>query len=122
VLPPEELFFTTPGQVPPRANNDRPDEGECSLESERARFSECEGQCARALSLGTCMLDFRKCYLDSRGSTQVQHDRDQCNLAWEQCLFRVGVSPGSWRRCVEGCSQSNQPYSCQKKPERRTGP
>ena len=123
-LPPEELFFATPGQILPRANGDQSEDGECSLSSERARFSDCEGQCAKALSLSPCVLDFRKCYLDSRGSTQVQHDRDQCNLAWEQCLFRVGVSPGSWRRCVEGCSQANHPYSCQqKKPERdRTGP
>lgn len=117
----EELFFTTPGLLPPRSSAGQSEEGECSLPAARARFSDCEGQCSRALSLSPCVLEFRKCYLESRGSTQVQRDRDQCGLSWEQCLFRVGVSPGSWRRCVEGCAQANEPYSCQKKPE-RSGP
>jgi hypothetical protein len=117
-LPPEELFFSTPGLLQPHSVAGQSEEGECSLNSTRARFSDCEAQCAKALSLGPCMLEFRKCYLESRGSTQVQRDRDQCNLSWEQCLFRVGVSPGSWRRCVEGCAQANEPYNCQRKPER----
>jgi len=120
-LPPEDVFFATPGLFLPRATAGQSEDGECSLAVERARFSDCEGQCAKALSVAPCMLEFRKCYLDSRGSSQVQHDRDQCNLSWEQCLFRVGISPGTWRRCVEGCSQANQPYGCQKKPE-RSGP
>ena len=117
-LPSEELFFSTPGLLQPHGSAGQSEEGECSLPATRARFSDCEGQCARALSLTPCMLEFRKCYLESRGSTQVQRDRDQCSLSWEQCLFRVGVSPGSWRRCVEGCAQANEPYNCQKKPER----
>lgn len=120
-LPPEVVFFSTPGLLVPRATAGQSEDGECSLFAQRARFNDCEAQCAKALSLGQCMQDFRKCYLDSRGSTQVRHDRDQCNLSWEQCLFRVGVSPGSWRRCVEGCAQANEPFSCQKKPE-RSGP
>lgn len=117
----EELFFSTPGLLPPRSSAGQSEEGECSLPAARARFSDCESQCAKALSLSPCVLEFRKCYLESRGSTQVQRDRDQCGLSWEQCLFRVGVSPGSWRRCVEGCAQANEPYNCQKKPE-RSGP
>lgn len=120
-IPTEELFFSTPGLLQPHGSAGQSEEGECSLPATRARFSDCESQCAKALSLSPCMLEFRKCYLDSRGSTQVQRDRDQCGLSWEQCLFRVGVSPGSWRRCVEGCAQANEPYNCQKKPE-RSGP
>lgn len=120
-LPPEDIFFATPGLQLPRGTAGQSEEGECSLNSQRARFTECEGQCARALSLVPCSQEYRKCYLESRGSTQVQRDRDQCNLNWEQCLFRVGVSPASWRRCVEGCSQANEPPVCQKKPE-RSGP
>lgn len=120
-LPSEDVVFSTPGLQLPRATPGQSEEGECSLNAQRARFSDCEAQCSRALTLNPCVQEFRKCYLDSRGSTQVQHDRDQCNLNWEQCLFRVGVSPGSWRRCVEGCAQANEPFNCQRKPE-RSGP
>lgn len=116
-LPPEDVFVSTPGTTLPQTGLG--DEGECSLSAARSRFNDCESQCARAWSMSTALLDFRKCYLDSRGSMQVQHDRDQCNLTWEQGLLRTNVSPASWRRCVEGCAESNVPYSCQKAADRR---
>ncbi len=85
---------------------------ECSAEAQQARFADCEHQCGRALDLATCLFDFRKCHIAARSAPLPQKERDACDLAWEQCLFKTNVGPGSWRRCVEGCTQANEPQAC----------
>lgn len=85
---------------------------ECSAEAQQARFADCEHQCGRALELSTCLFDFRKCHIAARSAPLPQKERDTCDLAWEQCLFKTNVGPGSWRRCVEGCTQANEPQAC----------
>ena len=85
---------------------------ECSAESQQARFADCEQQCGRSLELSGCLLEFRKCHVAARSSAQPQKERDACDLAWEQCMYKTNVAPGSWRRCVEGCTQANEPPAC----------
>lgn len=85
---------------------------ECSAEAQQARFADCEHQCGRALQLSSCLFEFRKCHIAARSAPLPQKERDACDLAWEECLFKTNVGPGSWRRCVEGCTQANEPQSC----------
>lgn len=97
-----------------RAGGGDREDGECSAEAHKARFADCEHQCAKALEISPCLFEFRKCHLDARFSAQPQKDRDACDLTWEQCLFKVNIAPGSWRRCVDGCQQANEPPSCRR--------
>lgn len=108
-------FAATPGLTPQR----RPLAGsegelECSAESQQARFADCEHQCGRALELSACLFAFRKCHINARSAPMPQKERESCDLAWEQCLFNANVAPGSWRRCVDGCVQANEPANCKK--------
>ena len=107
----------TPGLTPqrrPLARGDG-DEGECSAEAHQARFADCEHQCGRALELHTCLFDFRQCHINARGAALPQKEHDACDLAWEQCLFKANIAPGSWRRCVEGCTLAHEPEGCKPK-------
>ena len=101
-----------PSLTPSRAPLALPEVNECSADAQQARFADCEHQCGRALELSACLFDFRKCHIAARGSAQPQKERDACDLTWEQCLFKANVAPGSWRRCVEGCQQANEPAAC----------
>jgi hypothetical protein len=58
------------------------------------------------------MLDRRGCQINARYSQQKQRDLDLCDLAWEKCIYKVGVTPGAWARCMDGCQKSNEPLSC----------
>lgn len=110
----ENTFMATPGLTPqrrPLARGDS-DDGECSADAQQARYADCEHQCGRALELSTCLFTFRKCHINARGSAQPQKEHDACDLAWEQCLYNANIAPGSWRRCVDGCVQTNEPASC----------
>lgn len=98
--------------TPSRTPLGQPEVHECSADAQQARFADCEHQCGRALELSACLFDFRKCHINARQSAQPQKERDACDLAWEQCLFKTNVAPGSWRRCVEGCTQANEPAAC----------
>lgn len=114
----EGSFAATPGlgltpQRRPLAGSDS--DAECSADSQQARFADCEHQCGRALELSACLFAFRKCHINARGTALPQKERESCDLAWEQCLFNANVAPGSWRRCVDGCVQANEPGSCKSK-------
>ena len=109
---PPAVVQPAPSLTPSRTPLAQPEVNECSAESQQARFADCEHQCGRALELSNCLFDFRKCHIAARGSAQPQKERDACDLTWEQCLFKTNVAPGSWRRCVEGCTQTNEPAAC----------
>ncbi len=109
---PPTVTQPAPSLTPSRTPLSQPEVSECSAESQQARFADCEHQCGRALELSTCLFDFRKCHIAARGSAQPQKERDACDLTWEQCLFKTNVAPGSWRRCVDGCVQANEPTAC----------
>ncbi len=113
----DETFNATPGLTPQRRPLSRSDNesGECSSEAQQARFADCEHQCGRALELSACLFTFRKCHINARGTALPQKERDACDLAWEQCLFNANIAPGSWRRCVDGCVQANEPATCKSK-------
>jgi hypothetical protein len=115
--PSSSPYPPTPSMTPQRRPLSRPDNdiGECSSDSQQARFADCEHQCGRALDLSTCLFTFRKCHIDARGMAFAQKEHDACDLAWEQCLFKANVAPGSWRRCVDGCAQANEPSACKSK-------
>lgn len=102
----------TPSLTPSRMPLAQEEVNECSLESQRSRFTECEHQCGRAFAVSACLLEFRKCHVAARSAPQPERERDVCDLAWEQCLYKTNVAPGSWRRCVEGCTQANEPPAC----------
>ena len=88
--------------------------------AQRVRITDCEHQCGKALSLMPCVMDFRKCAIEARYSDKSERDRALCELGWEQCLYKAGVSTGSWRRCAEGCIEVNDPPQCKYKPPRLT--
>jgi hypothetical protein len=113
----ERTYVPTPGMTPQRRPLTRADneEGECSADSQQARFADCEHQCGRALDMSTCLFSFRKCHIDARGTALPQKEHEACDLAWEQCLFKANIAPGSWRRCVDGCLQANEPNACKSK-------
>lgn len=113
----EPSAASTPGMTPQRralASRDN-QEGECSAESQQSRFADCEHQCGRALDMSACLFTFRKCHIDARGTALPQKEHDACDLAWEQCLFKANIAPSSWRRCVDGCMQANEPTACKPK-------
>lgn len=101
-----------PSLTPSRMPLAQTEVNECSAEAQQARFSDCEHQCGRALDMSACLFEFRKCHLAARSATQPQKERDACDLTWEQCLYKANVAPGSWRRCVESCTQANDPPAC----------
>jgi hypothetical protein len=108
---------SSPAPTPIRRSTGRGDgdDGECSTDAQQSRYADCEHQCGRALELSSCLFTFRKCHIEARAATQAQKEREACDLAWEQCLFTANVAPGSWRRCVDGCAQANEPRACQTK-------
>lgn len=110
----------TPGLTLPQRSLDQPAEGDCSMEVLSSRARDCENQCGKALSLMPCVMDFRKCAIEARYSDKSERDRALCELGWEQCLYKAGVSTGSWRRCAEGCVEVNDPPQCKYKPPRLT--
>ena len=118
--PRPDEFVLTPGVTLAPRPSDQPAEGECSLENQQSRVRDCEHQCGKALSLMPCVLEYRKCAIDARYSASPDKDRALCDLGFEQCLYRVGVSTSSWHRCVEGCYEVNEPPRCKYKPPRLT--
>lgn len=122
-VPRPDEFVMTPGvSLAPRPADQQgqPAEGECSVENQQSRVRDCEHQCGKALALMPCVMDFRKCAIEARYSSTSDKDRALCDLAFEQCLYRVGVSTSSWHRCVEGCVEVNEPPRCKYKPPRLT--
>jgi len=101
----------TPGLSPQRRSG-QADDGECGFLAQRIRITDCEHQCGKAHQLTSCVFDFRKCQIEARSSTQPQRERDLCDLAWEQCLIKGGISTSTWRRCVEGCTEVAESPSC----------
>lgn len=109
--PPEDTYVATPGLSPQRRSG-QADDGECGFLAQRIRITDCEHQCGKAHQLTSCVFDFRKCQIEARSSTQPQRERDLCDLAWEQCLIKGGISTSTWRRCVEGCAEVAESPSC----------
>lgn len=120
VAPRRDEPVLTPGLTLPQRATDQPAEGDCSVEVLTSRARDCEHQCGKALSLMPCVMDFRKCAIEARYSDKSERDRALCELGWEQCLYKAGVSTGSWRRCAEGCVEVNDPPQCKYKPPRLT--
>jgi hypothetical protein len=121
MAPRPDEFVMTPGVLlAPRPTDAQPADGDCSLENQQSRVRDCEHQCGKALALMPCVLDFRKCAIEARYSSAPDKDRALCDLAFEQCLYRAGVSTSSWHRCVEGCVEVNEPPRCKYKPPRLT--
>jgi hypothetical protein len=88
------------------------DDGPCSPEKRQALVRDCEHSCGKSLEISACLFDRRKCQIDARYSQQRGRDQELCELNWEKCLFKAGVGPGAWGRCVEGCQKKNEVLMC----------
>lgn len=108
---------TPPERVPTTSGTPPVEAGECSAHSKQLRYVDCENQCGRTLEATSCLFEFRKCHLAARTSTQPTAGREACDLAWEQCLDKVRVPQGGWRRCVDTCVQGTEPSACRSNPE-----
>lgn len=85
---------------------------ECSPERRQAMTRECELSCGKSLEVGACVFERRKCSIDARFSPQKARDLELCELSWEKCIFKGGVGPAAWGRCVEGCEKKNEATLC----------
>ncbi len=104
----DEPDTTPPAPAPPP----RADSGECSPERRQDVVRECELSCSKSLEISTCLFDRRKCMIEARYSQQRQRDQELCDLSWERCIFKSGIGPGSWDRCVDGCRKKNELSLC----------
>ncbi len=119
---PDDLGLT-PGLsvVAPREGHE--DDAECSRQSQKARLTDCEFQCARnLLQSATCLPDYRRCVSESLTSGQRAKERALCEVTWQECVSRVGISGSTFRSCTEACADANTPAQCREAKRPRLMP
>ncbi|MCS6915091.1 MAG: hypothetical protein NZ890_17915 [Myxococcota bacterium] len=108
----EPEFADPPEAEPAPAPSQAPQKAECAAETKQTIQRDCEHSCGKTLEAAPCVFERRKCLIDARYSQQKQRDLELCDLAWEKCLFKSGVSPGAWARCIEACQRKNEASMC----------
>lgn len=101
----------TPKVATPEAPAPAAPANECAA-AKQTLLHDCETSCGKALDVSTCVFERRKCQIDARYNPQRQRELELCELSWEKCLFKTGVVPGTWGRCVETCQRKNDPGLC----------
>lgn len=109
---PAPVVAPTPTPVQAQAAPVQAQGGDCSAEARQIIQRDGELSCGKSLEISQCVFDRRKCLIDARYSTQKARDEELCELSWEKCLFKVGIGPGAWGRCVESYQKRNEPAGC----------
>lgn len=123
VAPRPEDPGLTPGLslVAPREGHE--EDAECSRESQKARLTDCEFQCARnLLQSATCLPDYRRCVATALTASQRSRERALCEVTWQECVSRVGISGSTFRSCTEACADANTPAQCREAKRPRLMP